>query len=802
MTLRISAPALSMVVFAMALVPGCGNGADSTADPGLPDVVDIMDTTDLTITDEGTGKDLKTETDVATPPDPDGPPYVRHVNPFIGTGGDVANVGSAYPGAAAPLGLVKVSPDTTDKYGVPPQYMHCAGYWYPDDFLYGFSHTHLHGTGAADYGNILVVPTVGMTPDKTHKDTFWQPFSHAEEEASAGYYTVTITDPRVRAELTATTRCAHHRYTWLDAPAHGIVTLDPTSVLLNHEGPGGPRSQGGEVIIDPVSGAIEGRNWSRGGWAGRYGGYPVFFTARFNRAFTEHGTWLDGQLNPGNSTVETDTDGAVFGAWFQFDTDQDPVVEMQVCLSHVGVDGAKAALAAELTGWDFEGTRKATEAAWEKEMALFDVTGGTADDKALFYTAVYHVLQMPTIWTDVDGQYRGFDGEAHQADGWTYYTDMSLWDTFRTQHPLLALVWPDRNLDMMRSLVAMQKEGGWVPKWPMGMGYTGSMIGQHGATVIADAYLKGMTDFDIESIYASMKTTANEPGGNGNRDCFPDYPVKGYCVAGKQSGCVSKTLEYAFNDYCLGALAQALGKDEDAAAFLARSQSYKTLWDDDTQFFRPRVEDGSFIDPFDPLSWDSGEMYTEGSAWQWMWFAPHDEAGLRGLFGSDDAFIAKLTDFFELADENFDFLIPTSWYFHGNEPDMHAAFLFIRAGRPDLAQKWSRWILKMHYKTAWNGMVGNDDAGTLAAWYVFAAAGLFPWPCFPGYYVTSPLFDRVVIHLPGGDLTVNAPGAFSEGKVYIKEAKWNGEPLDGWWLSHEGIVNGGALDLVMADTPQ
>lgn len=776
---------LSIAGLGVLFTPSCGENG------GPPDVQDITDVSD-------TGEDQMI---AEVPPDPDDPPFARHINPFIGTGGDVANVGSAYPGAAAPLGLVKVSPDTTDKYGVPPQYQHCAGYWYPDEFLYGFSHTHLHGTGAADYGNILVVPTVGMTPDKTGKGKFWQPYTHADEAASAGYYAVTITEPRVRAELTATTRCAHHRYTWLDAPASGVVTLDPTSVLLNYEGPNGPRSQGGEVAIDPVDGSIEGWNWSHGGWAGRYGGYPVFFTARFNRAFTGHGTWLDGKLDQGSTSVKTDADPASFGAWFEFDTDANPVVEMQVCLPHVGVDGAKAALAAELTGWDFEGTRLDTETAWEKEMALFEVEGGTPDEKVLFYTAVYHVLQMPTIWTDVDGGYRGFDGEAHKADGWTYYTDMSLWDTFRTQHPLLTLVWPDRQLDMMRSLVAMQKEGGWVPKWPMGMGYTGSMIGQHGATVVADSYLKGLTDFDIDSIYASMKTTANESGGKGSRDCFPDYPEKGYCVAGKQSGCVSKTLEYAFNDYCLGVLAQALDKDADAAAFLARSKSYKTLWDDETQFFRPRVEDGTFIDPFNPLGWDSGELYTEGSAWQWMWFVPHDEAGLRGLFGSDEAFLAKLTDFFELADENFDFLIPTSWYFHGNEPDMHAAFLFIGAGRPDLAQKWSRWILDVHYKNAWNGMVGNDDAGTLAAWYVFAASGLFPWPCFPGYYVTSPLFDKVVIHLPGGDLTVNAQGASSEGKVYIQEARWNGEPLSGWWLKHADIVNGGVLDLTMGDKP-
>lgn len=758
-------------------------GADAADDRGPADAADAGNAGDGT----DPGQEVL---------DPDGPPFARHVNPFIGTGGDLANVGSALPGATAPLGLVKASPDTTDKYGVPPVYQHCAGYWYPDTFMYGISHNHLHGTGAPDYGNILVTPTVGMTEDKTSKKRFFQPFTHEDEVATPGYYAVTITDPAVRAEVTATTRCAHHRYRFLDAPERGTIVLNVAASMLDG------RSRGGEVVAD----GREVRGWSHnvGPSSGRYGGFPVFFAARFNRDFTGFGTWSSGELHGGVPAVQTSEDPASFGAWFEFDTVADPVVEFQVCLSYVGVDGARAALEAEMPGWDFEGTRAATEAAWEAEVSRFEVSGGSTDDKANFYTAVYHVLQMPTTWSDVDGRYRGFDGGVHEAQGWTYYTDMSFWDTFRTQHPLLTLMWPERQRDMMRSLAAMQREGGYVPKWPMGMGDSGSMIGQHGASVVADTWLKGLRDFDVNPLYDSMKATANAPGppgSYGNRDCFPWYtdPAFGYCPADRTDGAVSKTLEYAFNDFCLAELARALGRPDDEAAFRARAKNYATLWDPDTGFFRPRAADGTFL-PFAPDTWDSGQYYTEGSAWQWLWFVPHDTAGLRALMGGDEKFVSRLSEFFTLARENFNFVLPTPWYFHGNEPDLHAAFLFNDAGRPDLAQVWARWALDANYRNAWNGLVGNDDAGTLAAWYVFAASGLYPWPCLPGYSVTVPRFDRVVWHLPAGDLVIEAPGA-SAAPVVAREVRWNGATLDGLWLSHDEVAAGGVLQFAAEPAP-
>jgi predicted alpha-1,2-mannosidase len=489
---------------------------------------------------------------------------------------------------------------------------------------------------------------------------------------------------------------------------------------------------------------------------------------------------------------------------------------MQICLSYVDLDGARKNLAAEMPTWDFEGERQTTRAAWEVELARMEVTGGSTDEKVNFYTAIYHSLQMPTIWSDIDGRFRSFDREnpvPHVATGWTYYTDMSFWDTFRTTHPLYTLVWPERQRDMMRSLAMMMKTGGWSPMWPMGAGDTGSMIGQHSASVVADSVLKGMVNFDIEGeqtagldiLYDTLKKNADGPatgaGAYGNRGCIQQYLEKGYCpVDADGDGSVSKTLEYAFNDFCLAEMAKKLDKPEDEARWRIRADNWKKLWDSESGYFRAKNADGTFATGrFDPLEWNLGSGdYVEGTAWQWLWFVPHDEAGLRQTLGGDSVFLERLTTFMEEAMATFEFLLPSSYYFHGNEPDIHAPFLAIRAGRPDLAQRWSRWVMDVNYVNSFDGLVGNDDAGTLGAWYAFAAVGLYPWPCVPGYYVTAPIFDNAVLHLPGGDLIVEAQGASGNRDMFIQSATFNGEPLDTLWLDHTAIENGGTLHLTMA----
>jgi predicted alpha-1,2-mannosidase len=759
--------------------------ADPTADETAADADDVVEAADLA--------------EVDTAPGPDDPPYARHIRPMIGTGGAVFNLGSAYPGAAAPFGLVKASPDTTLMLGgKPPGFQHCAGYRFEDDAIYGFTHNHLHGTGAPDYGNVLLLPTVGMSDAKTGREGYKTPFTHDDEVARAGYYAVTLTDPRVRVELTATTRCSHHRYEFLDHPDEGVVLVDAAAALLDG------RSKGGEVTVDPANRTVEGWNHNHGEFSGRYGGFPVHFTIRFDRPFAGHGTWLDGKTGDGRLSVETPADPASFGAYLRFATKDDATVEAQVCLSYVSLDGARAAMAAELPAWDFEATAAATFQAWEKEAAVIEVAGGTEDQKISFYTAIYHALQMPTIWTDVDGKYYGFDREVHQADGWTYVTDLSLWDTYRTANPLYALAWPRWQLDVLRSLTAMKVQGGYVPKWSMGAGDTGSMIGEHAASTAADSYLKGLTDFDVETLWAGLKETADgplPPGSYGGRGCIQSYLEKGYCPDEESDNSVSLTLEYAFNDFCMAELAKALGKTADATRYAERSTYWKNHWDGST-FLVPRRADGSFLVPGKDIGVDewSPRGYVEGSVWQWNWFVPHDEDGLRALFPDDAAFVSKLTDFFQLSKDQFLFEMPNAYYFHGNEPDFHAPFMFIRAGRPDLTQKWARWVLEANYRTDPDGLSGNDDGGTMAAWYVFTAVGLFPWPCLPGYYLTSPIFDRVVLHLEGGDVTIEADGA-SAGKLYVKQVTWNGTPLPAMWIQHADLAKGGTLKFTLSDTP-
>jgi predicted alpha-1,2-mannosidase len=783
--------------------PGVDGTIGDVADVATPEVPgDLLpDVPDDVTTDPGQ--------DIPGDPGPglDDPPYARWINPFIGSGGELANVGSALPGATAPFGLVKVSPDTKTSAGV-TAFQHCGGYHYEDDYIYAFTHNHLHGTGAPDYGNIGFMPVGEMTADKTPRHGLQATFTHEGEVASAGYYAVNLTDPRVRVELTASTRCAHHRYTFLDGTT-GTIALDPTTAAVKG------RSKGGAVSIDATNRTVDGWNHNDGEFSGRYGGFPVYFTIKFDRPFASYGTWLDGALQEGVATVATSTvPNPNYGAYFRFDTATDPVVEFQVCLSYVDAEGAQKNMAAEMPTMDFEAERAATVALWEAELGRMEVQGGSTDEKVQFYTSIYHVMQMPTIWSDVDGRFRTFDRDnpvPHQATGWTYYTDMSFWDTFRTSHPLYTLVWPERQRDMMRSLTTMMNTGGWSPMWPMGAGDTGSMIGQHSASVAADTVLKGMVDFNTDDmptnamdvLYDTLKKNADGPtsgsGAYGNRGCLQSYLDVGYCAADASGESVSLTLEYAFNDYCLAEMAKTLGKTEDEARYRARSTGWKKLWDADTGFFRAHTADGTLTaGPFEPTEWNLGRgHYVEGTAWQWMWFVPHDEAGLRETIGGDAKVVERLSIFMEQAIENFEFLIPSNYFFMGNEPDIHAPFLAIRAGRPDLTQRWSRWILDANWANKPDGMVGNDDAGTLAAWYAFAAVGLYPWPCFPGYYITAPIFDRAVLHLPKGDLIVEAAGATGRRDTVISEATFNGVAVDSMWLKHSDVENGGTLRLTL-----
>jgi len=793
-----------ILAVSLGAIDGCGASDDRDADAldTAPDAaLDVApDLSDVALADSEAPADAADAPDVPTLPGPDDPPFTRWVDPFIGTGGHLANVGSSTPAATAPFGLVKVGPDTHPGTGdgSPPTYQHCAGYWYADKQIYGITHNHIHGSGGTEYGNLAVFPATRMTNAMIPKESHRLPFTHDDELATPGTYAVTLGrpgtssfTPLARHEVTATTRCAHHRVRFLGPDATGTLVLDAAIGLGDNN-----HSNGGELTFDPVALTLEGRDHNVNH------DYDVYFAGRLDRAPTSFGTWVDGAIEDGRAHVEATADPSTFGAYAAFDVSTDPVIELQLCLSYVSLDGARRALAAELPGFDFDGTAAGTREAWEHELSTIAIRGGSEAAKRNFYTALYHAMQEPATFSDVDGAYRGFDHQVHAAD-WTYYTNMSLWDTFRTEVPLITLLWPDRQRDMMRSIAAMKAQGGYVPKWVLALGDTGSMIGEHAASAAVDAYLKGVTDFDAEDLYQGLKQTADgplPPGGYGGRDCMPQILELGWCPADEVGRSVALTVEYAFNDYCIGQMAAALGHADDAARYAARAGTWANHWDG-SGFLAPRNRDGSFA-PYDPDAWDlDNRYYVEGSARQWSWFVPHDEDGLRAKFGSDATFVEKLDEFFSEADQHFAFDIPSGWYYHGNEPDLHAAFLFIRAGRPDLTHKWARWALEKSYRNGYDGMIGNDDCGTLAAWYVFTAIGLYPWPCFPGYYLTAPAFDGATVRLAGGKvLEVTAQGA-GQGKVQASAVTLDGAPIDGWWIAHDTLMKGGTLQFEMTGIP-
>ncbi|MBN1946498.1 MAG: GH92 family glycosyl hydrolase [Bradymonadales bacterium] len=723
-------------------------------------------------------------------PDP-GFPGLQVVNPLIGTGAYGAGVGNTFPGAAMPFGMVKVSPDTQTFNGARLAALHCAGYRYEDSHIEGFSHTHLQGTGIPDYGSILFMPAASMDATKTNETGYRAPFDHLTERTSPGYYSVEVGDPAIRVELTASLRSARHRYRY---PAG----MEPWVIIdLGHTLEGGTCTAG-EILLLPEEARAEGWMTQNGGFSGRYGGLTTYFSARFDTAWEQAGTWHDGVLSDGS----TGNSGERVGSYLRFPQageGDDTFLQAAVGISFVSVEQARQNLEAEIPGFDFEATRQAAEEAWEEALSVVEVSGGTQDQLVIFYTSLYHALMMPTLFSDASGLYLGFDRELHQADGFLYYTDFSLWDTYRTLHPLLTLLFPDRQRDMIVSLIRMYQQGGYFPKWPQGAGYTNCMVATSADIVVADSYLKGITDFDAALAFEGLQATADGPttAGSGyeGREHISEYLELGYVPADLANNSVSLTLEFSYDDFALAQLAEALGRPEDANRYRERATSYRNVWDPRVDFFRARMTDGSFIEYFRPTVWAS--EYTEGNAWHYRFFVPHDVAGLIELFGSRAALVDELEIFF--GNSTGWALLPDLFYWHGNEPDLHSAFVFVEAGRPDRAQYWSRWVLQELYRNRHDGLPGNEDAGTLSAWYVFAALGFYPVPATDRYLVGSPLFNRVRLHLPGGTFELSAPEA-SDQRLFIQSARLNDEPLERPWLFHHEIAQGGQILFEMGDT--
>lgn len=706
---------------------------------------------------------------------------VDYVNPFIGTGG----YGHTFPGAIVPFGMVQLSPDTHND-----GWNWCSGYHYSDSSIMGFSHTHLSGTGGQDLLDILFMPFTGDVqlipgppdnPDKGYRSRF----NHSHEKARPGYYSVYLQDHRVNAELTATTRAGFHRYTF-DSGTDQKVIID-----LRH---GPAREQIIESSFQIVNDSLVLGYKRSSGWAkDQY----IYFAAIFSKPFETVQLFEDYKLQK-----ETIVHGENIQAVLNFKPDENPLLA-KVGISAVSTANALENLITEIAGWDFDGVAEEAAQRWEKELSKIEVEGGTFDDRVKFYTALYHSYIHPSLFTDVNGEYRGVDHKVHRAENFTNYTIFSLWDTFRALHPLLTITQEDKVPDMVNSMLQNFDQKGKLPVWTLHGNETDAMIGYHAVPVIADAILKGIKGFDYNRAFDYMKRTAM-------RDDYGLYYYRkyGYIPHETEDQSVSKTLEYAFDDYAIAMVAEKLEAWDDHHYFMGRAMNYRNLFDTVTLFMRARGLDGSWVQPFNPLfASHTGSHYTEGNAWQYTWHVMQDIPGLIECFGGENIFTERLDSLFTMGSSlyNIDVLDITGLigqYAHGNEPVHHVAHLYNFTGKPWKTQQLVAQIRDSLYLNTPDGLCGNDDSGQMSAWFVFNAMGLYPVnPVGGNYSITTPLFSKVTIHNQNGSRFVIRVKGDPKKQKYIQSLKLNKKRHEDLLLKHGDIKNGGELIIRVTDRP-
>ena len=713
-----------------------------------------------------------------------------YAKPMIGT----ADHGHVFPGATVPFGMVQVSPDTRDGSADDAYQDGSAGYHYSDTSIMGFSHNHLTGTGIGDLGNVLLMPTVGelkLVAGKEAGQGYRARFSHEEEEARPGYYRVFLPDSKINVELTATARVGVHRYTFPEATnSHVILDLWHGIGRANRSRP----TDSALTIEDErtVSGFRRSRGWG--------GDKVYFFVLEFSRPFDAAG------LVSGQKEVEGKlARGTNLQGHFEFKTKAGEKIVTRVALSAVSVEGARKNLRAEVTTWDFDAIAAAANAQWEQALGTIRMQSGDKGFLETFYSAFYHVFLAPTLLSDVDGQLRGPDTNVHQVVGFEYYSELSLWDTFRAEHPLLTLVQPNRVNDMVSTMLAHYTFFGQqaLPVWVESGKENWCMIGNHSIPVIVDAYLKGFRKWDASEALADMIATTE-----GSRAQMPEYRTNGCVASRKNAEGVSKTLEYAYDDACIARFAKALGREDVADRYAKCANNWQNVFDSDTGFMRGKTGEGGWVTPFNPNAIVT-DSYTEENAWQ-SYFVPHDVPHLIAKMRGDEKFVARLDQIFESKEAivNFseDVVGLIGMYAHGNEPCHHYAYLYAYAGQPWKTQARIRQICKALYNNTNAGMCGNDDCGQMSAWYVFSALGFYPAdPCGGVYVLGSPLAEQATIELAppyykGGQFTVIAKDNSPEN-MYIQSASLNGKPLTRTWITHDQIANGGTLVLQMGPTP-
>jgi predicted alpha-1,2-mannosidase len=704
---------------------------------------------------------------------------VRYVNTFVGTGGH----GHTYPGATVPFGMVQLSPDTRVE-----GWDACSGYHYSDSTILGFTHTHISGTGVADYGDILLMPTIGP-PAVSHGDParrhsgYRSAFRHQTEQATPGYYSVQLDDYDIRAELTASTRVGLHRYTFPRSNEANVI-LD-----LQH-------GLGPDHVIEAgiqISGDNEIAGYRRSdGWAKDQ---MIYFVVQFSKSFRSFGISVRDRFQARRRMAS----GRNVKAYVRFSTGKDEQVLVKVGISAVDIDGARRNLATEVPDWDFDAVRGSAQQAWEAELSKIQVDGATEEQYRTFYTALYHVLLAPNTFSDVDGRFRGMDGKIHEAKGYTMYTVFSLWDTFRAEHPLLTIIDPKRSLDFVKSLIEKYEESRVLPVWELAANETWCMIGYHSVPVIFDAYVKGIRGFDASEAFQAMKHSAMlyHFGLQG-------YRQEGFVPAEKESESVSKTLEYAYDDWCIAQMAGDLGKREEYDEFAERAQFYKNVFDPSTGFMRAKYN-ASWAAPFEPASVNVN--YTEANAWQYSFFVPQDVPGLITLLGGRERFVQKLDSLFTTTSklagrDQPDVTGLIGQYAHGNEPSHHVAYLYDYAGKPWKTQAMVRFIVDSLYSSRPDGLCGNDDCGQMSAWYVLSAMGFYPvTPGLPMYAIGSPIFKKMTIRLENGkEFILQADGNSAQNK-YVQSARLNGKSYGRCYLTHETITEGGGIEFSMGPRP-
>lgn len=702
------------------------------------------------------------------------------VDPFIGTGGLGFGVGSIPPGPTHPYGLAKPGPATATRGG-DPGFSHCAGYWWEDDQILSFAQIHLAGTGVPDYGVLRVMPALDLPDDVVRDAHYLATLNHGAERASVGRYRVRLEPSGIDVQIAATPRTSLYRFGY---PGQGRREL----VVDLSRGIAEGETVDAELSFDPTARELSGWLHHRGMLSRGFDGWRLMFVMRFDKDFETD--WLDGGVR---SSAEGTLRSAGAGAVLTF-ADGIEAAHVQIGLSFVDVETARANLDAEWMAFDLDRAEAETKAAWEPLLSRVEIRGGEEEARRMFYTALYHAHFMPTSLTEAGGRYRGIDGEAKVADGFTYYSDFSLWDTFRTLHPLLTLLYPELQRDMNRSMEAMTIASGRLPKWPLATGESNTMIGYHAESVLVDSYTKGVGGFDERRMYTFLERAAMaEQDSLRKRDCGTRYLERGWCAADEEGGATSKTLENAFSDFVLARFSEAVGEDD---RFEARASSWKNVFDEASGIVRGRNADGSFVADFD------GEAFTddfvEGNSLQWTTFVPHDPNGLAEAMGGTDALVTFLTDVFELTAAAEDTILPDVGYWHGNEPDIHAAYMFAEVGRSDLTERWVDWIRRERYAADPAGLDGNDDGGTLSAWYVFSALGLFPKIAEARYVLGTPLFPEATLHLEGGaELKIIAEG-WRPGAYAVDRVTFDGVPIDGPYIDHATVMGGGTLVFEMS----